>query len=325
MRFAIGVDIGGTKCSVVLGKESNGSLEFPFKEKFMTEGSPAEILDRMSDIIERILDSRETGGAAVSGIGISCGGPMDSRNGIIMAPPNLPDWDNIRINDFFAKKFGLPVWLCNDADACAVAEWKFGNGRGYRNVVFLTFGTGLGAGLILDGRLYSGTNDMAGECGHIRLCEYGPAGYGKAGSFEGFCSGGGIAQLGYLMAHESIQKGIIPAYCADGLHTNGISAKTIAEAADAGDATAIEVYRVSGEMLGRGLSVLVDVLNPEVIIIGSVFSRCQELLWPHAETVMEKECLKLSYGACRVETSGLGEKLGDYAAVTLALYRSEEQ
>jgi len=306
-----------------LGKENDGSLEFPVVERFATEGPPMEILDKMSGIIERILNGCKTDGSGVEGVGISCGGPLDSKNGVILTPPNLPDWDRICINDFFENRFGLPVWLCNDADACAVAEWKFGNGRGFRNVVFLTFGTGLGAGLILDGRLYSGTNDMAGECGHIRLCEHGPAGYGKAGSFEGFCSGGGIAQLGYLMAHESIQRGITPAYCPNGLSSNGITAKTIADAADAGDATATEVYRISGEMLGRGLSVLVDILNPEVIIIGSIFNRSRELLWPHAKNVMEKECLNLSYGACKVVTSGLGERLGDYAAVTLALYRSE--
>ena len=322
MNCAIGVDIGGTKCSVSLGKENAGALDFPVMEKFATEGPPSEILERISGAIERILRSNETGNATVAGIGVSCGGPLDSINGVILSPPNLPGWDNIRINEILKDRSGLPVWLCNDADACAVAEWKFGNGRGYRNIVFLTFGTGMGAGLILDGCLYSGTNDMAGECGHIRLSGHGPAGYGKAGSFEGFCSGGGIAQLGYTMAQESIQRGIIPAYCVNGLHANDISAKTVADAAGAGDVTAIEVYRVSGEMLGRGLSVLVDILNPEVIIIGSVFSRSRELLWPHAESVMEKECLRLSYGVCRVVPSGLGEKLGDYAAVTLALYRS---
>ena len=113
-----------------------------------------------------------------------------------MSPPNLPGWDNIDIVKQIKTHFGVPVHLQNDANACALAEWKFGAGRGTKNMVFLTFGTGLGAGLILDGKLYSGTNDNAAELGHIRLDRFGPVGFGKTGSFEGFCSGGGIAQLG---------------------------------------------------------------------------------------------------------------------------------
>ena len=152
--------------------------------------------------------------------------------------------------------------LQNDANACAVAEWKFGAGRGAENMVFMTFGTGLGAGLILNGKLYSGTNDNAGELGHIHLDKFGPVGYGKAGSFEGFCSGGGLAQLGYVKALEKVQCGEYPMYFKRGMTMADITAKTGADAAVAGDETAIEVYRICGEYLGRGLSVVIDLLNP---------------------------------------------------------------
>ena len=141
----------------------------------------------------------------------------------------MPDWDNIPIVEIIKNHFGCPVHLQNDANACAVAEWKFGAGRGKNNVVFLTFGTGLGAGLILDGKLYRGASNMAGEAGHIRLASFGPVGYGKAGSFEGFCSGGGIAQLGRMYAQEKLQMGKRVSFCGSISELDSITAKSIAE------------------------------------------------------------------------------------------------
>ena len=204
-------------------------------------------------------------------------------------------------------------------NACAVAEWKFGAGKGANNVVFMTFGTGLGAGLILDGKLYSGTNDNAGEVGHIRLDKFGPVGYGKAGSFEGFCSGGGIAQLGYMKALEKVQMGEYPMYFKKGYTASDVTAKTVADAAEAGDETAIEVYKICGEYLGKGLSIIIDLLNPEVIVIGSIFAKSQNLLWEHAKKVIDNEALYLSANCCEVVPAELGEQIGDYAAIATAL------
>jgi glucokinase len=200
-----------------------------------------------------------------------------------------------------------------------VAEWKFGAGVGCDNMVFLTFGTGLGAGLILNGKLYSGSNDNAGECGHIRLDRFGPVGYGKAGSFEGFCSGGGLAQLGYTLALEQVQQGKAPAYFQNGMSAKDVTAKSIAEAARQGDETALRVYEICGEYLGKGLSVLIDILNPQRIVIGSVFARSGDLLRPAMERVIAREALPLSASCCQVVPAQLGEQIGDYAAIATAL------
>lgn len=132
-----------------------------------------------------------------------------------------------------SERTGLPAWLCNDANAGALAEWQYGAGRGCRDLVFLTFGTGLGAGLILGGRLYEGASGMAGELGHIRLETHGPVGYGKAGSFEGFCSGGGIAQLARAFALEELQAGRSPALCPDMAALAALDARRVGEAAAA--------------------------------------------------------------------------------------------
>ena len=309
-----GIDIGGTKCAVSLGQmKDDGDFEILEKEKFATL-SPYETLDKFAEILQRLLNGRK-----LNAIGISCGGPLDSKTGVIMSPPNLPGWDNIPAVDFFKERFGVPTIIQNDANACCYAEYKFGAGKGYNNVIFLTFGTGLGAGLILDGRLYSGTNDNAGECGHIRLADDGPVGYGKAGSFEGFCSGGGIASLGRTMTLDKINKGEKVAFCPTLDDLDSINAKVIADYADAGDEFAKNIYAVSGRHLGMGLSVLIDILNPEVIIIGSIFSRSRNLLWEECKKVIDKEALPGAASVCKVVTSGLGEKIGDYAALSLAV------
>ena len=314
-----GIDIGGTKCAVSIGQLlEDGSFEILEKEKFPTM-SPNETLEEFARLTEKLVAGR-----TLSGIGISCGGPLDSKTGVIMSPPNLPGWDNIHAVEFFQNRFNVPTVIQNDANACCYAEYKFGAGKGYKNVVFLTFGTGLGAGLILDGRLYSGTNDNAGECGHIRLAEDGPVGYGKAGSFEGFCSGGGIASLGRTMTLDKLNKGEKVAFCPTLDDLDSINAKVIADYADAGDEFAKSIYAVSGHYLGVGLSVLIDILNPEVIIIGSIFSRSRNLLWEECKKVIDKEALTGAASVCKVVTSGLGEKIGDYAALSLAVKAYEE-
>lgn len=311
----LGFDIGGTKCAVITALWDGKEITLLKKDKCPTDRglTPTEMIDKLISMADGILDCKP------DAVGISCGGPLDSKKGVIMSPPNLPGWDNVEIVKEIEAHYGVPAHLQNDANACAVAEWKFGAGRGTENMVFMTFGTGLGAGLILNGKLYSGTNDNAGELGHIRLDIFGPVGYGKAGSFEGFCSGGGLAQLGYMKALEKAQSGEYPMYFKKGMTAADVTAKTVADAADSGDETALEVYRICGDYLGRGLSLVIDLLNPEVIVIGSIFARSRNLLWEPAKKVIEKEALSLSANCCRVVPAELGEKIGDYAAVAAAL------
>jgi len=314
----VGFDIGGTKCAVCVGKKNDGKLIIKDKRTMVTDHtvSPYEIIEKMCSLAEEMTDD-------MSQIGISCGGPLDSKRGIILSPPNLPGWDNVKIVEYLKNKYNGYVNLQNDANACAVAEWKYGAGRGFKNMIFMTFGTGLGAGLILDGKLYRGTNDMAGEAGHIRLSEFGPIGYGKAGSFEGFCSGNGIAQMGRNLAQEKLQMGKSISFCKDFSEVDNITAKVIAEFADKGCEDAISIYSTCGIMLGKGLSVLIDILNPEIIVLGSIFQRCEHLLREPMEKVLEKECLAYSLKACKVVPAELKENIGDYAALAVATMNEE--
>ena len=314
----IGFDIGGTKCAVTVGEECDGQVRILQKKVLPTDLSipPEEMLLRMCRAAEEMSED-------VSAVGLSCGGPLDCRRGLILSPPNLPGWDAVPVTEFLRRRWDCSAVLQNDANACALAEWKWGAGRGTENMVFLTFGTGMGAGLILNNRLYEGTSSMAGEVGHIRLAPSGPVGYGKSGSFEGFCSGGGIASMGRTAAERAFRKGGSVSYCPSVNALSSVSAKGIAEAALSGHADAKRIFRVCGEKLGAALAILVDVLNPEVIVIGSIFARVPELLISSMERRLREEALPESLCVCRVVPAGLGETLGDFAALSCAAQAAE--
>ena len=312
----LGIDIGGTKCAVIYGVDTDGVLEIADKVRFETT-KVDETVARILTEVKAMAGRHGLDGSNTKAVGISCGGPLDSRTGVVQSPPNLPGWDNIPIVKLVEEATGIRAALQNDANACALAEWKYGAGRGTRNMVFLTFGTGMGAGLVLDGKLYAGTNDNGGEVGHIRLSDFGPVGYGKAGSFEGFASGGGIAQLAQSAVKEQLMMGRKVAWCPDG-DLSSITAKTVAEAAAAGDALAIGVYRTSAEYLGRALSVLIDILNPEVIAIGSIFVRAEALIRPFMQAAIDREALPAAAAVCQVKPAELGEQIGDFASLSIA-------
>ncbi|WP_372948136.1 ROK family protein [Mariniphaga sp.] len=320
-EYYLGIDIGGTKCAVVVGA---GDFKIHRKIQFETrtgERGYAEILEEFFTHIENLFV--EFPKENLKRIGISCGGPLDSRKGMIYSPPNLPGWDNVPIVEIFSKKYEVPAAIQNDANACALAEWLMGAGKGTRNMVFLTFGTGMGAGLILNGQLYAGTNDLGGEVGHIRLAETGPVGFGKPGSFEGFCSGGGIAQLAEKVVSEKLKNGEPVAFCPNIENAGSLTAKDVALAAHDGDLVAAEIIKTSGEYLGRGLAVLIDVLNPECIVIGSIYARNEALFKPHIERILKEEAIPSALEVCRIKPAELGESIGDYAALCVALYEEE--
>ncbi len=301
----IGLDIGGTKCALSLPDGADGVREIA---RFPTAG-PDATLARFFAEIENL------GPLSDPLFGVSCGGPLDAARGLILSPPNLPGWDRIAICERLTARFGGRARLMNDANACALAEWQAGAGRGARNLIFLTMGTGMGAGLILDGRLYEGATGDAGEVGHLRLAPQGPVGFGKAGSFEGFCSGGGIAQL----ARQRLAT-----YPADSLlrpiPLAQITAQEVGRAAAAGDTFALKLWTEVGTRLGEGLALLVDILNPDCIVIGSIYARCEQWLAPAMQAVLAREALGPSVAACRVVPAALGDQIGSHAAIAIARY-----
>jgi glucokinase len=295
LKHVIGLDIGGTKTAVSLWENEETLIK---KIQFPTEGGPEKTIKKIVSAVEELR--AEVAGKEISAAGISCGGPLDSEKGIILSPPNLPGWDKVPLVSTLEKKIGVPCFLENDANACALAEWYWGAGKGYRDIVFLTFGTGLGCGLILNGQLYRGACDLAGEAGHIRIAENGPEGYGKRGSWEGCCSGGGISRM-----YREIT----------GREETG---KFICGMAEKGEKEALQVIESCAFYLGRGIALLVDILNPQCFVIGSVFMRNEKLFRRIMEDVAEKEALPPSWKSCKVFPAKLGEFLGDRAALGVA-------
>jgi glucokinase len=298
--FFIGVDIGGIKTAVSLWSGSGTIIK---KEIFPTVGDPLKVISGITHTIQGLMTESSQYRSTIAAIGISCAGPLDHINGYILSPPHMPGWNTVPIVSMLHKQTGLPCFLENDANAGALAEWHWGAGRGFQNIIFLAFGVGFGAGLILDGRLYRGVSNLAGEVGHLRIAESGPVGYGKAGSMEGLCSGGGISRMyAELTGREE-------------------SGKFICEAAEGGDQEALKVIETCSLYLGRCIALLIDVLNPQRIIIGNIFVRSERLFRTTMETIIKEEALPKSQTDCQIVPAKLGELLGDKAAFGVAYTR----
>jgi len=312
----VGVDVGGTKTAVVAGRTSGNSLEVLERASFPTAPGSRHWREVLTDITAA---ARRLAAGRIEAVGVSCGGPLDSRAGIVQSPPNLPGWDDVPITRHLSDGLGCAAWLQNDANACALAEWRFGAGKGARNMVFLTFGTGMGAGLIIENRLYEGTNDLAGEVGHVRLAEEGPEGYGKTGSFEGFASGGGIARLAKVAVEKKLRAGERVGFCPSPADLPSITARQVGESAEAGDPLAIEILATSGHWLGRGVAMIIDIINPQKIVIGSIYARCRRFLQPAMDREIAREALPGGVRVCEIVPAELGESIGDYACLSVAV------
>ena len=311
----VGIDIGGTKTAVLVSSAppaALGRIEFATRPERGAE--PAVRLIKKA--VRRLL-SQHIG--AIRAIGVSCGGPLDHIRGVIQAPPNLSTWVDVPIKATLEDEFRVECHVENDANAGAVAEHRFGAGQGCRNMVFITMGTGFGAGIITDGRLYHGTNDMAGEIGHVRLTRSGPIGYYKAGSVEGWVSGGGMAQVASRMVAAAQNQGKATTLTELARQGLPITARDIALAAQKGDALAARVVHSTGKRLGGVLAILVDILNPERIVIGGLAMRLGDALLKPAREVIQREALATPAASCKVVPAALGESIGDVAALCVAM------
>ncbi len=299
-NLILGLDIGGTKTAVILGTQHG---EIQWRMQFLTRperGFKIVFAELATNIATALRSAPKT----VAAISVSIGGPLDVLKGVIKSPPNLPGWTNVPLKKLLAERFSLPVFIEHDGNAGALAEFYFGAGKGFRNIIFITMGTGFGAGLILNGQLYRGTSDTAGEIGHIRIAEDGPLCYGKAGSLEGYGSGTGIAKL----AHD-----MYPA-----IWNESATVIDVYNAYKNNSAEARAMFERAGFYLGRGLAMLADTLNPERIILGGIGMRLGEALLAPAKRVFFEEALSQAAEVCEIVPAQLGETIGDIAALCAA-------
>lgn len=324
----LGIDIGGTKSAVVLGR-ADGTILARRAEPTQAETGPEAILSRLIAMARELMRSGVEGGGSggsgldspLEGIGISCGGPLDTKTGLVYSPPNLPGWDAVPVRALFEKAFpGVRVVLENDANATALAEWRYGAGRGTQNMAFLTMGTGIGGGLILDGRLYRGTNDLAGEVGHQTILLNGPlCGCGKRGCLEALASGPAIARLARESLHYGRGKRLVEA--AGGKPSN-ITAQHVVQAAKEGDAFSRSLLAEVGTYMGIGIANLIQTLNPERIILGTLAVHAGDLLLDPIRQAVAEYAWERARAVCEIVPAALGDRAQDLAA--LSLIASEE-
>lgn len=311
-RTILGLDIGGTKTAIV-----EGTLEGRIVERRELETRAWEPFERtfpmLADAARMLVGTAESAGRKVAAISVSVGGPLRIDEGFLINPPHLPGWHNVPLKARLREAFpGLPVCVEHDGNAGALAEFHFGVGRGQpglEHLIFLTFGTGVGGGFIVNGRILRGASDTAGEIGHWRLAEDGPPGFGKRGSWESFASGTGLVELAAEMypARWGRQTPI----------------RTVVEAMVADDAEALKVAAAAGHWMGRGLALLIDALNPQVIVFGSLGVALGERVLGPARKVIAEEALPQAAAACELRACALGKGIGDVAALMAALTDEE--
>ncbi|MFN0123551.1 MAG: ROK family protein [Blastocatellia bacterium] len=304
----IGLDIGGTKTAIVEGTCHAQVLQ---RTEVPTEAARSfdETFPQLAALIEQTIAQATQAERRATALSVSIGGPLRIAEGVLLDPPHLPGWHGARLKDRLRARFPtLPVFIEHDGNAGALAEFHFGAGKGrrdLRHLIFLTFGTGLGAGLIVNGQILHGATDTAGEVGHWRLAPHGPVGFGKAGSWEGFASGAGLVELASLRFPRRWNAATPIRQLVDSMLAN--------------DPQALQVAEEAGEWMGRGMALLVDAFNPQVIVLGSLAVVLGERILVSARRVLAQEALPQAVAACEILPSALGKNIGDIAALMARL------
>jgi glucokinase len=308
IETAIGLDIGGTKVACVEGTGAGCIIQ---RQQIPTRGS--ESFDfgfrAIAALVKsQVLESRAAGRVPVA-LSVSVGGPMKICEGELLNPPHLPGWHNVALKARLASEFpDLPVFVEHDGNAGALAELHFGVGRqrpDLEHLIFLTFGTGLGGGFVVNGKIVHGTSDTAGEVGHWRLANRGPIAFGKRGSWEAFSSGAGLVLLAHRLSPSR--------------WPINLPIRTLVDAILADDPEGLKVAREAGRRMGQGLALLVDALNPQMIVLGSLAVVLGERILAPAREVVAKEALPQAAAACEIVPSALGVHNGDVASLMAAL------
>jgi glucokinase len=309
-----GIDIGGTKAVAVLAR-ADGEILAERRIDQWTGGSWEADLDKLAGALESLLEETGASPSEISALGVSAAGPLDPIEGVVLNPPNLPGWRQVPIRAVLEERLGVPVRVENDANAAALAEWRFGAGRGAQNLAYLTMSTGIGGGLILDGRLYRGARFQAGEVGHMPVVPDGrQCACGLRGCLEAYVGG---AALATRMREELAGEENSVILNLAGGDPAAISAETWVEAIRAGDRYALRLREEYLDHLAQGLAILVMTLDLERIVLGTIVRSNPELLLEP----LKKRLKSLVWAPQReVDLRGgeLGPRMPAYAALCVA-------
>jgi len=311
----LGIDLGGTKVEIV-SAHLNGEVLAQKRIPTQPKDGPDKGLERILETAEEILGQAQVAKNDLTAIGLSVPGPLDPVAGVFFKLPNLPGWEGFRIRKKLEEHFSAPLYMDNDANATALAEWKFGAGRGYDHMIYLTMSTGIGGGLILDGKLYRGKNFNAGEVGHqVILPDGPPCGCGLLGHLEALCSGSGIARR----LRKIFGQGNSVMWELAGGDRKKLSAEILTQAVRQGDAVAQEFFQQTLEYLATGLSNLVFILNPEAIVLGTMVAKNPDLFLKPLNRLVRERVWDVFTPNLKILPAQLVDQVGVYAPLAVIL------
>ena len=314
--YVIGIDIGGTKLATVVA-DKDGNILQKVRKPTESEKGPNHAVQLLLGMVNEVLDLGGLRREDISGIGVSCGGPLDTKTGIIYSPPNLPGWDALPLKEMIESEFHIPTIIENDANASALAEARFGGGRGYDYVLYMTMSTGIGGGIVANGEIYHGANDCAGEVGHQILLPDGPlCGCGQHGCLEALCSGPSIARRAQEATANQPETRILA--LADG-QIDRVRSEHVLQAARDGDALAIALVEKTAYYMGWGIANLVNILNPQIVLLGTIAVAAGDLLLDPIRRTVTEMAMQRPREAVKIMPAELGDSIGDLAAISLVI------
>jgi len=312
-EYNIGIDIGGTNIKIAI-VDAKGKIAFSESVSTRAEMGYEFTIKNIINLVRDSLAQSEVSIEKIGGIGVGCPGQIDSENGIVRSLPNIPGWTNVPLAQILFDEFSLPAKIDNDVRVATLGEYKFGAGRGYENLICITVGTGIGSGIIINGQLVRGASKAAGELGHVIVQEHNGeiCGCGNVGCVEAVASGPAIVKQAelYLMTGKSTKFKELAA-------GSPITPEIVAEAAILGDAVALRIFEKTGYWIGIALSSVINLLNPEVIIIGGGVGQAGDVLLNPIRETIAKRALKISAETVKVIPAQLGNSAGVVGASLL--------
>jgi len=318
----LAIDLGGTKILTAIISNEGQVMAKEYSPTLPGEG-PQSVIKRILSAIDHILNQISIDLSQLDSISIAAAGAIDFEKGLITSSPNLPGWHDVPLRDIVREKYKVNTFLINDASAAALGEHHFGVGQGVNNLILLTVGTGIGGGIIINGKLYFGASGSAGEIGHMTIDVNGPkCNCGNTGCLETLASGTAVAKEAIRRIREGEKSSLTEIV---GGKVENITAEKVAIAAQSGDSLASEVILKAATYLGVGMVNLVNIFNPELIIIGGGMAKMGDLLLNPARQVVRERAFQLSAQAARIVPAQLGNDAGVLGAAVFAFQQKTKR
>ena len=317
----LAIDLGGTK---ILAAVISRQGQVMARELHLTSAGegPQAVIDRMLSVVDHLLGVSDMEPPQLHSVSLAAAGAIDFERGVVTSSPNLPGWQNVPLRDMVKRKYQVKTFLLNDASAAALGEHEFGVGRGISNLIYLTVSTGIGGGIIIDGKLYLGPSGSAGEIGHMTIDVNGPqCSCGNIGCLEVLASGMAIARETVRRIRGGERSSLSELL---GGKIENITAEQVGMAAQSGDSLAMEVIHRAASYLGMGMVNLVNIFNPEMIVVGGGVAQMGDLLLDPARRVVETRAFKLPSKAVSIVPAHLGDEAGVMGAAVFAFQQESD-